>query len=146
MVNEYYTLPIAFKRILDRKELEKCDVQTSIAQKIHLILITFFEESRFNRQFGCLIWEYDFENIYNISAWKDRVNKSLKETLEINEKRLINILVEVDIQKEEISEDQLHAIKELHKRLDVKVTGNLLKTNELFGFSEPIFISPISLD
>jgi hypothetical protein len=37
-------------------------------------------------------------------------------------------------------------IKALRKRLDVRVTGNFQKTNEVFVFSEPIYVSPISFD
>jgi phage baseplate assembly protein W len=146
MNDEYYTLPIPFRKIIERKEITKCDLQTSVAQKIHLTLISFFGESRYDRDFGCMIWEYDFDNIYNLNAWKDKVTSSIVDTLSQHERRLNNIQVNVDVQQEETGNDQLTAIKAIRKRLDVKVTGNLQKTNELFVFSEPIYVNPISLD
>jgi len=146
MSGEYYTLPIPFKRLVGLKDIPKCDLQTSIAQKIHLTLTTFFEESRYNRRFGCLIWEYDFETIYNVNSWKDKVVKSVGDTLKENEKRLNNIQISIEINQEETGKGKALDIKTIRKRLDVRVTGNLQKTNEFFVFAEPVYVSPISLD
>jgi phage baseplate assembly protein W len=146
MRGEYYTLPIPFKNILERKEIAKCDLQTSIAQKIHLLLVSFFGENRYNPDFGCLVWEYDFENIYNLSGWKDNVIQSLAATLTDTEKRLSNIYVNMDVVQEEFGNGKGQQMKSIRKRLDVQVQGYLQKTNERFSFSETIYISPISLD
>ena len=87
MIDEYYPLPIPFEKLLKRKEIAKCDLKTSIGQKIHLTLITFLGECRYNSEYGCSIWNYDFENIYNINGWKDKVSKSIEESLLQNEKK-----------------------------------------------------------
>ncbi len=146
MTGDYYMLPIPFKKIMELKKIAKCDLQTSIAQKIHLTLTTVLGESRYNAQYGCLIWEYDFETIYNVNSWKDKVVRSIIDTLAESEKRLNNINVSIDITQEETGRNGESKIKAIRKRLDIKVTGNLQKTNEVFIFSEPVYVSPIAFD
>jgi phage baseplate assembly protein W len=149
MTGEYYSLPIQFKKITELKNFGKSDLQTSVAQMIHLTLVTSFGESRYNRQFGCLVWEFDFETIYNVSNWKEKVMRSVTDTLAASEKRLNNIQVTIEMSQEETGKNDRERgakIKALRKRLDVRVTGNFQKTNEVFVFSEPIYVSPISFD
>jgi phage baseplate assembly protein W len=142
----YYTLPIAFHRIIERKELSRCDLQASIAQNIHLLLVTSVGESRYNSNLGNLVWESDFENIYNLNAWTDRMAKAIALTLKGNEPRLTNVTIQLEITQEETSNNRGGATTAIRKRLDMRVAGNLQKTNEPFVFSEPIYLSPISFD
>ncbi len=143
----FYPLPLPFKDIIERKEIAQCDLHTSIAQKLHITLVTAFEECRYNLQFGCMIWEYDFENVYNLNGWKDKIVKSIIETLQDAEKRLKNVQVTIDVQQEVTGEENSNTkIKAIRKRLDISVSGNLQKTNELFTFSESIYVSPIAFD
>ncbi|HYV92790.1 MAG TPA: GPW/gp25 family protein [Chitinophagales bacterium] len=129
-------MPIPFEAILDRRDFYKTDLRNSIHQRIHLVLVTFLGESRYDPDFGCSIWDFDFENISNVNAWKDRVTKSIIDSLGVHEKRIDRIRVSVDIKPEGI-----------RKRLEVKVEARIVKTNEqLPPFVEPIYISPISLD
>ena len=77
MEKEYFTLPMPFSKILNREEIKKCDLKKSIEQKIQLLLVSNFGENRFNPEFGCIIWEYDFENVSNQNAWKDLIVNSV---------------------------------------------------------------------
>lgn len=146
MIKDFYPLPIPFKDIIERKEIKKCNIQTSIAQKLHIILVTAFDECRYNSQFGCIVWEYDFENIFNLNGWKDLVTKSIIETIRENEKRLKNIQVNISVNQEMSGEEKTVQKIAIRKRLDIEVKGNLQKTNELFVFSESIYVSPLALD
>lgn len=146
MPDNFYTLPIPFQSLITRKEIDKCDLKTSIAQKIHLTLITAFGESRFNPEFGCEIWEFDFENIYNLEGWKDKVAKSITKAITENEKRLERIKVLVDVQSIEFTDRETNTVIDIRKRMDISLTGYLLKTNEQFYYNEPIYVSPMSID
>jgi phage baseplate assembly protein W len=146
MDKEYFTLPMPFSKILKREEIIKCDLKKSIEQKIHLLLISNFGENRFNPQFGCIIWEYDFENVANQNAWKDMIVNSVKETLQLQEQRLQNIKVKFDINEQEFVDEKDKKVIRVKRKLDVTVTANLVKTNERFHYNQTIFISPISLD
>jgi phage baseplate assembly protein W len=111
------------------------------------VLVSFLGESRYDPDFGCSIWDYDFENIANVNAWKDQVTKSIQDSLCTHEKRIDKIKVGVDIRPEEVFDSQLGKVARIRKRLDVKVEGRIVKTNEqMKPFIEPIYISPISLD
>ena len=72
--------------------------------------------------------------------------RSVIDTLAESEKRLNNINVAIDITQEETGRNGEVKIKAIRKRLDIKVTGNLQRTNEVFVFSEPVYVSPISFD
>lgn len=147
MVEEYFPMPVPFESILDRRDFLKTNLQNSLYQRIHLVLVTFLGESRYDPDFGCSIWDYDFENISNVNAWKDQVTKSVQDSLSVHEKRIDKIKVTVDIKPEEVFDSQLGKVARIRKRLDVKVEGRIVKTNEqMRPFTEPIYVSPISLD
>lgn len=147
MVEEYFPMPVPFEAILDRRDFYKTDLRNSLFQRIHLVLVTFLGECRYDPDFGCSIWDYDFENISNVNAWKDQVTKSIQDSLSTHEKRIDKIKVTVDINPEDFFDSRLGKAARIRKRLDVKVEGRIIKTNEqMRPFSEPVYLSPISLD
>ena len=121
-------------------------MKESIAQRIHLILVSDFGEFRFNLSFGNAIWETDFENISNENSWKDRMSTNIKDSLVMFEPRLQNIIVDIKVLQEEFSEGKEVVIKRIKRKLEINVLGNLVKTNEQFYYRDVIYISPISLD
>lgn len=123
-----------------------CTLKDSIAQRIHLILITNLGECRFDKQFGNLIWDYDFENIANIIAWKDMMSKAVKTAIETFEPRLFNIKTTLELAEEEFVDKERIAMKKLKKRVMIKIQGNIAKTNEQFYFQELLYVSPLWMD
>ncbi|MBL0053045.1 MAG: GPW/gp25 family protein [Bacteroidetes bacterium] len=142
-MNRYYTQPFSLRALTDGEEHPKCSIQQSIAQRIHLILITSFDEFRYDTTFGCLIWEHDFENMPNVTAWKDKMSKAIKEIVQRCEVRMINHQVSVDITEEEFKSSENKTIKKVKRKVDVIVNGNLKRTNEEFYFKEIMYISPV---
>lgn len=144
MQQQFYSLPLSFINLLDKKDLTMCvDMKESICQNIHLILITHFGECKQDPTYGCPIWDNDFENIISINLWKENIRKSVKLVLLNHEQRLTNITIRTDISQEEIGSELL---KKLKKRVDVIVEGNITETNELFHFKDSLYISPLSFD
>ena len=123
-----------------------CSLKDSIAQRIHLILITNLGECRYDKHFGNLIWDYDFENIPNINAWKDAMAKSVKEAVEAFERRLINIKSSLDVTEEEFIDKERLSMKKLKKRVQIKIQANIKMTNEQFFFQELLYVSPLWID
>jgi phage baseplate assembly protein W len=146
MTEEYFPLPIPFESLLDGRDFPKVDLKLSVRQRMHLLLVTFFGESRYDEEFGSSIWEHDFENISNVTAWKDNVSKALYDALINHEKRIHKIKVKVEIMPEEISDIRFQHAKQIRKKLEVTIDATLVKTNEYLPFTEQIYISPISLD
>ncbi|MBL0341127.1 MAG: GPW/gp25 family protein [Bacteroidetes bacterium] len=145
-MQRFYTQPFSFTTLVKGDEHPKCNLQQSIALRIHLILITSFNEFRYDPEFGCLIWDCDFENIPNVTAWKDRMSKAIKLVVEKFELRLRNHQVTVEITEEEFIQNNQTLLKKVKRRVDVIVKGNLKTTNEQFHFKEIMYISPVWVD
>ncbi len=143
-MKNYLTQPINFGSLTKGEEHSTCGLHQSIAQRIHLMLVTNLGEFRVDPAFGCIIWEHDFENMSNLNLWKDKMMRSVKEGLEKFEKRLFNCQVSIELSQQEFSGgDELRRIK---RRVDVKVNAKIIKTNEAFLFEETLLISPVWLD
>ena len=135
--------------VCDKKLIEtniNCTLKDSIAQRIHLILITNLNEFRYDTNFGNKMWDHDFENIPNINQWKDTMSKSIKEAIIKFEKRLLNVKATLELTEEEFINREQQTFKKIKKRVDVKIQGNLKKTNEQFYFQELMYISPLWID
>ncbi|MBL0104965.1 MAG: GPW/gp25 family protein [Bacteroidetes bacterium] len=124
----------------------KCNLHQSIAQRIHLVLVTNMGEFRSDSEFGCTIWEHDFENMPNVNSWKDKMINNIREVLEKYELRLINQQVGIDISQEEFSSNDKSNMKRIKRRIDITLKANIKKTNEAFLFQETLYISPVWLD
>lgn len=143
MDKNYLKLPINFSDILSKQELSTCNIEYSIAQNLFLILITAFGECRFDNTYGCELWDLDFELIYNPNMWKEKVQKSLQNSVELHEKRLLNAKVDLEMGEEELDLGVWDG-KRLKQRLAIKITGNLSTTNQPYYFNKNLFLSPIS--
>ncbi len=142
MEDAYYTLPLRLDLIVDKRLAPRCSAKESIAQHIHLVLTTYFNENRFDPTYGCGIWEQDFELVSNLQ-WKDQTRDYIKKAIESHEKRLNHILVKVEVDEHELGGKNAKRIK---RRVTVVVEGTTKKTNEKFAYQDQIFISPLSLD
>lgn len=138
----YYKLPIKFDSILEKRDLNFCDIKESIANHIHLINTSYFGECTFDYNFGCSIWEVDFDNLKSRDKLRSLIAKSLTESLNRFEKRLSNISVEVNIRQEEVSNSK--AANHVKKRVTIKIHGKIIKTNENFSYADFFYIGPLS--
>jgi phage baseplate assembly protein W len=145
---EYYKLPISFTDFFQKKELSKCDsLKESIGANIELLLKTSFGECAFDESFGCSIWENDFENIFSPNQWRDKIAQSLRKSITDHEPRLTNVQVSTNINMDEVQfQNGNSVVSRLKRRIDVRVQGNIVATNEPFDGIQKLFISPIALD
>jgi hypothetical protein len=142
MTPKYYTLPLQVNTLLNKQQHSLCGLPQSIAQNIYLVITSHFGESYYDDNFGCLIWEKDFELLGN-TKWIDYIEPSLIESIQQNERRLSKADVKIKVDEFEfISKTSARA----KKRIQILVTGIITKTNESFRFSEYVYISPLSLD
>ncbi len=146
MSDRYYSYPINFKELTAGKEIRTSTLPESIAERIHLILVTHFGESRFDEEFGCGIWNYDFEMVNNENFWKERMIKSIIDAIKKNETRLSKLQVKVEIAQEEFTNPGGGDAKRIKNRLDIKISGDLIKTKEGFTYNERLYISPVWVD
>jgi phage baseplate assembly protein W len=140
--NTFYTIPLSFEDILAGKQHRKCSMKESVYQHLYLLLVTHFGESRYDREFGCELWDSDFSLMTQLK-WKDLIKESFENSINKFEKRLNNIKVKIEIEEFEVMTKENKFIR---KRLGVGVDAMIIKTNEPFSFFEKIFISPMSVE
>lgn len=142
-----YTLPLQLGRVIRKEKHPYCsNVGQSLAQNIHLILLTSYGEHRFDRTYGCYVWESDFEILPRMNQWKTEIAKSIEDTIKQHEKRLTGVKVKVEIDQKEFIDPIDQKSKRIKKRITVEITGDLVITKEPFRFSDVIYFSPVSLD
>lgn len=143
MSNPYYKKPFDLKRIFSNNTLESCDIGISISQHIELIIFTRFGEHRFMPDYGCEVWELDFELIVNQAMWEDKICQSLIKSISAQEKRLYNVQAEIQVKDVE-KIFPLKRITEIKKQVDITVSGRVLATGEHYVFNTALFLSPLS--
>jgi phage baseplate assembly protein W len=142
MITTFLNIPVNFKDIKQKVDVPRISVNNSIHNMIHLIVTTAYGEMRHNQSFGCDIWKFDFENIYNLPSFKEELKKSLRNSIMNNEKRLVNINIDLQIEQVEVP------VKFRNKRIKIRilfvVTGVIEKTNEEFTHQDKFYIGPLS--
>ncbi len=142
MFASFLNIPINFKDIKQKGEIPRISLSNSIHNMIHLVVTTAFGEVRHDSGFGSDIWKFDFENIYNLPSFKEEIKKSLRNSILKNEKRLVNINIELFIEQVEVP------TKVNNKRIKIRilfiVTGVIEKTNESFTHRDKFYIGPLS--
>lgn len=143
MADNFLKRPFRFSNILSHQNLDKASLGQSIAKNIELIIFTRKGEHRFNPNFGCEIWDLDFELMVSEGLWEEMLRKSLTNSIAEYEKRIVN--VEVDVKITEVEKFfSVRKVAEIKKKVNVYVEGRMRYTNERFSFSKSLFLSPLS--
>jgi phage baseplate assembly protein W len=146
MSADLYKLPFDFGYFFESKNLNKCvTVKESLNQYIQLILMTQFGSSRFDPLFGCELWDVDFQLIFSINQWKDKMQKSIHNTISTYEARLQDLQVSVDVAEEEIIIKE-QSTKKFRRKMTVNVQAKMTETGLPYSYQQPIYLNPISID
>ncbi|HBE42303.1 MAG TPA: hypothetical protein DDW27_14060 [Bacteroidales bacterium] len=141
----YYTIPLDTKSLTEKKPHKLCDLKDSIRMNINLIIKTHFNEYRFNREYGCFIWNKDYSTITNVADWKDELKSLMLQSIELNEPRLKNIKINLDMEEAEIMEKYRDQPLKLKKKINIMISGIIRHLNEPFEHYEFLFFSPLSV-
>ena len=141
MAKPYYEAPFNFTRFFEKKELKKLSLRDSISQFISVIITTYFEEYSFDENFGCEIWESDFDLLVSPNVLKEQIKKSLNEQINTYEKRLSNIDVNIELMESLSSKTNKVRLK---KYLYITIRGTIIKTNDPFVFTGDFYLAPLS--
>ena len=142
MEDQNYALPMALDRIVMKQLHPKCSDREAIHQHLYLLMVTHFDETRFDSSYGCALWDHDFSMLSQIK-WKDLIRESLETAISKFETRLTQTKVRVEIEEFEVMSKTNNYIR---KRVGVEVKAIIRRTNEPFVFFERIFISPMSIE
>lgn len=118
--------------------------QDSIAQSIHLLLVTAFGEYRYSKDFGFLIWDLQFDTLPETGVWIKKMGERFREAIENFEMRLTDVKVQIDLDQVEQRYENFSTNKQMKRLLKVNISGNLIATKEPFFFKETLTISPFN--
>jgi phage baseplate assembly protein W len=138
-----YKKPFKLSNIFNGQDIDKQDVGASISQYIELIIFTRYGEHRFKPDFGCEIWDLDFELIISESMWEEKLRQSLLRSITQYEKRIYDVSIDVHI-KEVNKFYPLRNVSEIKKKVEIVVNGKMQQTGENYVFTTSLFLSPLS--
>lgn len=139
---DYLDIPVSVSEIMNQKDVHRVDLKNSIHNMIHLITVTAYNEVKHDPTFGTEISNYDFENIYNAHSLKDELKKSILNSIRNNEKRLVNVNIDLQIDQVEIGLKVNN--KRIKTQIKMLVEGEIEKTKETIQHNETFFIGPLS--
>ena len=143
MKQSYYKLPLNFSRILQKQDLPECSLEESVQQHIHLLITTVLGENKDDPQYGCQLWDSDFDIRATNNEVKEQVERSVRNAITRYENRLAQIRVSAMVSQEEVSGI---SAKKINKKIRVTVNGILLRNNSAFSYNTFFFVSPLSYD
>jgi len=144
-VKYYYTFPLDTGGLIEKQPHRLCDLKDSIRMNIDLIIKTHYNENRFNREYGCLIWNKDYSTITNVADWKDEMKSLMLHSIEQNEPRLKDVKLNLDMEDAEIMEKYRDQPLRLKKKITIQISGIIKHLNEPFQHYEFLFFSPLSI-
>jgi phage baseplate assembly protein W len=142
MYGIYYKTPINFKDLIVKKEVEKTNLEHSIAQYINLVATSSYGECKFDEMFGCKIWEMDFDLLSDQNTLKDNIREALKNAIKLHEYRLE--LTEIEVSITEAKAASYNNNMRMKKKINIVINGNVKKTNRPFNFYGYFFVGPLS--
>ncbi|MCX2478059.1 GPW/gp25 family protein [Pedobacter sp. MC2016-15] len=137
-----YKKPFRLGRVFSGSDLEPSELGKSISQHIELMIFTRFGEHRFDRDFGCEIWDLDFELIVSETIWEEKFKRSLLSSLVYNEPRLNEVELNVELAEVEKTYQGMH-YRGLKKKVSISLKGKIVLTGENYYFNTSIFLSPL---
>lgn len=143
----YYKIPMDISRLFKEGggHLEMCGELESIDQHLGLLLTTHRGEHGFNPQYGTRLWELDFENIESKPEWEKTVVAYIKEAILLNETRLREVDVSIDVRDMVREEISLKGYS-VRKRVDIIIQGTVVSTGKRQAFKHIIYLGPLSGD
>ena len=124
MVGEYYSMPLSFGDLINKKDMPKCSLIQSVAQNLHLMLITHFGENRNNPDFGCSIWENEFDVISSYDSNKEELRDSIINSISLFEKRITNVSVLIEFKQEQFTSKSGSEVS-IKRKIEISITRDL---------------------
>jgi len=140
---EYLKLPLRFEQFFDKNKMDTCTVQSSIMRNLHLLITTTVGENKQDERYGSGFWDHDYDIHLSNDARREMVIESLSRQIAQFEKRLMAVVVEVNVKQTPVNEGG-HV--RLRRRIEIIIQGNLVRSNEPFRFATGFFIGPMAFD
>lgn len=144
---DFYKLPLDLTRVFedDVRNLAKCGEKESIDANLELIITTCPGEHKYDPNFGCEIWNLDFERVVSKSLWEDRFLRFITEAIKKYEPRIYDIQPSVRF-LDARREDVLSGATSIRKKADIRIDAKLLRSGVKCCFYYSLYLGPLSSD
>lgn len=143
MQSDFLRLPVRFKPFFEKKKLATCTLKESVARNLHLLITTAIEESKLDMEFGAQFWDHDYDIHLSNDARREIIISSLREQITKYEKRLTKSAVNVSVRQALFRKGDS---VEQRRKVEIIITGLLVRNEEPFSFTTGFFIGPLSFD
>lgn len=142
-----YAIPIDVLAFFKEGGLPLVTEEYSVACHLHLLLTTAREEYPPDANYGCEVWETEFNTLQATAVWMDRLARDIKELIERYEKRLGHVEVKAEMDQAEFKDNHSGKVAgRLKRRLRITVSARMATTDEVFHFEDAMLLAPFSLD
>jgi len=142
-MQDYLKLPLRFSGFFEKKKMLVCTIRDSIARNLHLLITTATDENKLDERYGSRFWENDYDIHLSNDGRRELIIDSLQQQITLYEKRLINAVVEVNVKQATLGAGQN---PQLRRRIEIRISGNIARSNEPFQFQTGFFIGPMAFD
>jgi phage baseplate assembly protein W len=144
MKQHYYSLPLRLDEVIQGQNLSVGSLEESIDQHLHLLITTSFGEIEYDKTFGCIVWETDFDNLTTVNKLRDEIKQSVAEIIQKYEPRLEKVKVDVVIRQEELPA-RING-RHVKKKIILQVNGIVKFTRRPYSFTDRFFAGPLSYE
>lgn len=147
MTQNHYQAPLHFKSLFEdgNHQLAHCTLMESIDQHLELLLTTCPGEHAFDAEYGCRIWDMDFERVLSKSQWEETFSSYIKEAVVNFEKRITEVEIKI-LMKDIQWDDALFKTTTVRKRVEVIVLGYLRENGQKCGFRYTLYMGPLATE
>lgn len=143
MNHHYYRAPLNLGQLTKSRPMAKCDIGESISQVLFLLICTRKGEMPGEPDFGCDIWDLQFEQIQDQRKWTDAIEVSLQQCINRFENRLYDAQVDASLREVEVAYP-FRKYPDIKHQAHIQIKARLRYSGEPFNFSTDVFVSPIS--
>ena len=142
-MDKFYSLPLDLKGLItNHKQIPTCTEVESINSHLGLLITTCPGEHKFDKNWGCGIWEIDFEKITSSLRWELKCAELILEMAKKYEPRLRDITVDVQINEV----NTINAASDcptVKKKVDLHFHATLISTGKPYNFLFQLYLGPI---
>lgn len=142
-----YKLPINFVRIFESggQLLATCSDKESIDMNLELIITTCPGEHKYDPEYGCKIWNLDFEKVVSLSLWEGEFLQYITEAISRYEPRIYDVEPKVHF-FDTRTDLEMEGFGYVRKRADIYIDAKILSTGAKCRFFYPLYLGPLSSD
>ncbi|HTN45460.1 MAG TPA: GPW/gp25 family protein [Flavipsychrobacter sp.] len=142
-MQDFLKLPLNFEQFFHQEKLSTCDIKNSIARNLHLLITSYWGENKQNLQYGSQFWDNDYDIHLSNDRRREIVIQNLKTQIALFEKRLSDVIVEVNVKQAEF---KTNTGRQLRRKIEIIISGLITRSKEPFRFQTGFFIGPLSFD